>query len=143
MVESILKIYCDGGSRSNPGPAAAAYVIVDGVSIVSKGSKYLGKTTNNVAEYEAVILALQTLIKERLFRGISRVEFYLDSELVTKQLNGDYKVKNNTLRKLNAKIVDLLQLFDSQVTFNYIRREKNSMADFLVNKELDKNMNSS
>ena len=89
-----IKIYTDGGSRGNPGPAATGYVISTDGQILEEGGRYLGETTNNQAEYQAVI---QALVAAKKFKP-SEIECHLDSELVVKQLNGQYKMKNKALR---------------------------------------------
>ena len=142
-----LIIYTDGGARGNPGPAACGAVIKnDQGEIILKTSKYLGETTNNVAEYEALVLALQKakgIFKSRNRDTINRVstkrknlECYLDSELVVKQLNHEYKIKDENMQKLFIKVWNLTLDFDS-VKFAHIPREENKLADEMVNKELD------
>lgn len=128
-----LKIYTDGGARGNPGPAAFGVVVedLDG-KMVGKFSKYLGETTNNQAEYQAVHFALE---KAKEMRA-SEVEIFSDSELIVKQLNQDYKIKNEDLGKWFLKIWNLRQEI-GKVSFTHIRREKNKKADKLVNEELD------
>lgn len=142
-----LKIYTDGGARGNPGPAACGVVIKnENGEIISKTSKYIGLRTNNQAEYEALILALQKAkgifkLQKRdkavpcLYRG-KNVECYLDSELVVKHLNHQYKIKDEDLQPLFIKVWNLTLDFDS-AKFIYIPREKNKLADELVNKELN------
>ena len=142
-----LIVYTDGGARGNPGPAAGGVVIKsDTGEIILKASKYLGETTNNVAEYEALILALQKakgVFKSQSKDAINRVstksknlECYLDSELVVKQLNHEYKIKDENMQKLFIKVWNLTLDFDS-VKFTHIPREENKLADEMVNKELD------
>lgn len=130
-----LVINTDGGSRGNPGPAAIGVVIStpDGRHLESFG-EYIGDTTNNQAEYMAVVRALEEADKYRP----SRIRFLLDSELVVKQLNGQYKVKNIELQPLHAKIVQHIHSLD--VTFKHVRREYNSLADIEVNKALDQQL---
>lgn len=137
-VES-LKIFCDGGSRRNPGPAASAFVAMFGGRVVFKDSKYLGKATNNVAEYEAVVMALDWLIKDFIKGGTTpkNISFYLDSELVVKQIGGQYKVKSESMRRLYLKVKKLEQKIKVDIDYNFIRRSKNRLADCLVNKELN------
>lgn len=124
----MIKVFTDGGARGNPGPAAIGVVIG-----AKKYSKYLGRATNNQAEYQAVIFALEQAKKLKL----QELEINLDSELVCKQLNRQYKVKNANLQKLFLKAYNLSQNF-KQIKFKHIRREKNKLADKLVNQELDK-----
>ena len=134
-----LITYTDGGARGNPGPAAAGGVIKnDKGEIILKTSKYLGETTNNVAEYEALVLALQKakgIFKAQKIKD-KNLECYLDSELVVKQLNHEYKIKDENMQKLFIKVWNLTLDFDD-VKFIHIPREENKLADEMVNKELD------
>lgn len=136
MINKIV-IYSDGGARGNPGPAACAFIVQDlNGKLLHKDSKYLGETTNNFAEYQGAILALtQTLENEKDIEGV--INFYMDSELVVKQINGQYKVKEPTLQKLHKEVKELLNKISLEVVFKNIPREKNKIADSLVNKELD------
>jgi len=130
---SNLKIFGDGGSRGNPGPSAAGFVIYDGNDqILEEGGLYLGITTNNQAEYRAVKLALEKAAKYKP----SRIDFYLDSQLVVSQLNGVYKIKNAALKPVIEEVKALAAQFD-QVTFQHVRREYNKAADAQVNIILD------
>jgi ribonuclease HI len=134
-----LKIFCDGGSRGNPGPAASGFAVYKKGEVIHKGSKYLGKSTNNVAEYTAVVLALEWLSKQNT-QSIDTVSFVLDSELVTKQLNGLYKIKNENLRKLAIRIKNLETKIKTRITYTWSPRSENKVADSLVNIALDENM---
>lgn len=138
MSEKNLKIFCDGGARGNPGPAASAFVVYKDGKQFHKASKFIGKTTNNVAEYSAVIMALEWLTEEDT-KEIDTTSFVLDSELVTKQLNGLYKIKNEKLRQLVIMAKDLEKKINGRVTYTWSPRSKNKVADSLVNKELDEN----
>lgn len=135
-MEKDLIIHTDGGSRGNPGPAASAFVVKEGEKEIFKDSKFLGRQTNNFAEYNGVLLALKWLEKDN--RNNSQVNFYLDSELVVKQINGVYKVKDETLRNLFFEALNLMNRLKKKFFFKSIPREKNKEADFLVNQELDK-----
>ncbi|PJE76377.1 ribonuclease H [Candidatus Uhrbacteria bacterium CG10_big_fil_rev_8_21_14_0_10_48_16] len=128
-----VHIYTDGGSRGNPGPAASGAVIktADG-KLVAEVMKYLGKTTNNQAEYTAIVIGLERAME----LGAKTVSLFLDSELATKQLKGEYKVKNPEIAKRFLEVKNLVQQFD-RVTFTHVRREYNKEADALVNKCLD------
>lgn len=130
-----LVINTDGGSRGNPGPAAIGVVIStpDGAHLESFG-EYIGETTNNQAEYCAVVRAIEEAAKYRP----TRIRFLLDSELVVKQLNGQYKVKNADLMPLYSKIVQ--HIHNQEVTFKHVRREQNTLADIEVNKALDNHL---
>ena len=133
-------IYTDGGSRGNPGPSGAGIVFCNEEGeIFKKYSFYLGdKMTNNEAEYLAVILALKNFKK---FFGIkiakvSNIVLRSDSQLLVKQVNGEYKVKNGNIQKLFLELWNLRSEFQN-IKFRFIKREKNKEADALVNKALD------
>lgn len=130
-------IYTDGGSRGNPGPSAAAYVVLADAKIIAKGAKYLGVGTNNQAEYNGVLLAYEWLIKNVKSPNVKKINFFLDSELVVRQLNGIYKIKDANLKLLAGKIMRLHQQLGSEVSYQSVLREKNKLADSLVNESLD------
>jgi ribonuclease HI len=133
-----LKIFCDGGARGNPGPAAAAFVVEKEGKVVYKGSRFLGETTNNVAEYSAVLLAARWL-KENSDK-IKEVTFVLDSELVCKQLSRLFKIKNENLRNLYFSIKEVEKTIPTVISYTSTSREKNRLADLLVNRTLDENL---
>lgn len=130
-----LTIYSDGGSRGNPGPSASAYVIYNNrQGILESGGSYIGITSNNQAEYTAVVLALKAAQK---FAGADdAVLCNIDSLLVVNQMNGLYKIKNRELWPLNQQIRELMQGF-KEVRFQHIPRESNTVADAKVNEILD------
>jgi ribonuclease HI len=131
--EQHVIIYSDGGSRGNPGPSAAAFVItMGGDTITDSGGEYLGITTNNQAEYHGVRLGLERALK----LGIMSIEFRVDSMLVVNQLKGIYKIKNRELWPIYERINALLPQFE-RVVFKHVPRELNQQADSLVNKFLD------
>ncbi|MDD3190201.1 MAG: ribonuclease HI family protein [Candidatus Pacebacteria bacterium] len=132
-----LITFTDGGSRNNPGPAACGIVIQDeNEKNIFTGSKFLGIATNNQAEYGALVMALEKA-KELVGGKSGELKCYLDSELVVKQLNREYKVKDEKMKGLFAEVTKLCLDFD-KVEFIHIRREKNKLADKLVNEELDR-----
>ncbi|PIT90665.1 MAG: hypothetical protein COU22_00915 [Candidatus Komeilibacteria bacterium CG10_big_fil_rev_8_21_14_0_10_41_13] len=134
MLEEKIKIYTDGGARGNPGPSACGVVIKDmSGNVLARHNRYLGERTNNQAEYEGVILALEK-IKDI---GAKEIEFYLDSELVVKQLKGEYKVKDLKLQSLFVKIWNESRKY-KKITYQHVPRQQNKEADRLVNQELDK-----
>lgn len=133
-----IQIYCDGGSRGNPGFAACAFLVIKDGDIIKSQGKFLGTTTNNVAEYSAVINALQWMNKNKESMD-EDVMFYLDSELVVRQLTGVYKVKDKNLIKLFLEVKKLEKEFTGKIIFNHVLRSKNAEADLLVNKTLDEN----
>lgn len=123
----------DGGSRGNPGPGAAAAVLKNdtGTKIKQKGV-FLGNCTNNEAEYKALIMGLEMTLEE----GIQIVDCLLDSELVVKQVRGEYKIKLDHLKKLAGEVKKLEAKF-TKVTYNHVPRSQNKDADALVNEVLD------
>lgn len=134
MEQKKLTIYTDGGARGNPGPAGIGAVLKNEKGkIIAEISEYIGEATNNQAEYRAVISAIERA--KRL--GAKEIEFFLDSELVVKQLNREYKVKNKELAPLFVQIYNAVLSF-KKVSFNHVRREMNQEADALANKAMDK-----
>lgn len=137
MKESKITAYTDGGARGNPGPAAIGAVItIDGEE--KRYGEAIGKTTNNVAEYQAVIFALK---KIKLLIGKEKaksaeIEIKADTELVVKQMKGEYKIKNEGLRDYFIELWNLTQDF-KKVTFTHVLRGENRGADKLVNQALD------
>ncbi len=128
-----LTIYIDGGSRGNPGPAAAGVVIQDSTGqTIFAGGFYLGRATNNVAEYSGLLKGLHHANE----LGASDLEVVSDSELLVKQMRGEYRVKNEGLKALFGQARALLTPFKS-VRFRHVRRELNKQADKLVNQALD------
>ncbi len=144
MEKNKIVIYTDGGARGNPGHAAVGVVVVDPDVRSGAGkeySEYIGKTTNNVAEYKAVVFALK---KTKALLGGEKakkteVEIRSDSELLVSQMNGEYKVKEADLKMLYVDVRNLMTEFKG-VSFTHIPREKNSRADALVNAELDRRL---
>jgi len=131
-----LMVFSDGGARGNPGPAAAAFIVLsENGQVLAANSRYLGLRTNNQAEYEALIAALQFAATV----NAEEVICHLDSELVAKQLTGEYSVKNSELRKLWRKVQELSRCF-KKVSFISVRRTNIQIqkADALVNEALDK-----
>ena len=126
-------LFADGGSRGNPGPAASAAVLLSPHGdLLEEIGAYLGVATNNVAEWTALVLGLEAAAK----RGIRRLAVRLDSELVVKQLNGEYRVKHAGLQPLYAQARRLLREF-AEVEIRHVPRKENKLADGLVNRLLD------
>jgi ribonuclease HI len=130
-----IKLFCDGASRGNPGPASAGAVLYDAQSgaVLAEISETLGLATNNVAEYHALLLALQ----EALSLGAKKVSIFADSQLLVRQINGQYKVKHPDMKKLCGQALELLAQFESWKA-NHVPREQNSAADKLANRALDR-----
>jgi len=126
--------YTDGGSRGNPGPGAIGVVILDGKTNekLFEWGKFIGHVTNNQAEYSALIAALEKAVEMK----VNEVKCLLDSELVVKQLNKEYRVKDPNISELYQRVVILTKSFKN-ITFSHITREKNKEADKLVNEALD------
>lgn len=139
-MSKIIKVHSDGGSRGNPGPSAAGYVITENGKVIQKGSRYLGTRTNNEAEYFGVIIALEWLKENNsIIDSQSKIMFFLDSELVTRQITGKYRVKGENLKPLMVKVRNLIKDLGVECGFFSIPREKNKLADLLVNMEIDEN----
>jgi ribonuclease HI len=129
-------IHTDGGSRGNPGPAGIGVIIeTQSGEIVLEISKYIGDTTNNIAEYSALVAALEKCTDKNNASELE-LEFFLDSELVVRQLNGIYKVKDSNMRDLYTKVKELEKKF-AKTTYTHVLRENNKKADKLVNEALD------
>lgn len=136
-----LYVFCDGGARGNPGPAAIGFLVKDTKrKTLIKKSKYIGKATNNVAEYKAVIEALKWIASHQsnFSFSISSWQFFLDSQLVVNQLNGRFKIKNSNLQYLVIEIKGLEAQIKAPIFYYSISRRKNQQADQLVNQALDK-----
>lgn len=128
-----IVIYSDGGSRGNPGPSAAGFVVLNSQQeVIAEGGEYLGITTNNQAEYQGVRIGLEKAIE----LGFKKVDFKLDSMLVVNQMKGQYKIKNRELWPINERIRMLMTQFE-RVTFTHVNRQFNQLADGMVNKTLD------
>jgi ribonuclease HI len=127
------KLSTDGGARGNPGPAAYAYVLEaeDGTVLAAHGEA-IGTATNNVAEYRALVEGL----RKALELAVDEVEVVSDSELVVKQMRGEYRVKNEALQRLSVEAGRLARQL-RKVTYTAVRREHNELADRLVNEALD------
>ena len=136
MSTNEINIFTDGGSRGNPGQAAIGVYIEDlnGKTLALIG-KRLGIATNNVAEYKAVLEALDWVISSG--EQYVKINFYLDSNLVMSQLNGLFKIKNAALRELLFSAKQKETTIKSPITYKYIPREQNKKADSLVNQALD------
>lgn len=128
-------VHTDGGARGNPGNAAVGIVIEGNGKTVSEFGKKIGHTTNNVAEYTAVIEALRFFIKNNLHP--EKIDFILDSLLVVQQLKGLYKIKDSKLRTLSLTIRSLEQQVGGVMTYTSVPRTQNARADFFVNNALD------
>jgi ribonuclease HI len=136
-----LIVHTDGGARGNPGPAGAGAVVFDeSGTVLYETSAYLGKRTNNFAEYSAVVLGLE-LIARKIGKAQCKslaVTVRLDSELICKQLNNEYQIKEETLFPLYIQVHNLLVSTFPSVTFEHVPRAQNAHADKLANEAMDR-----
>ncbi len=133
MKSKKLHIYTDGGSRGNPGPSGIGVIILDSnKKKIKEIFKYIGETTNNVAEYSALVSGLEAALELKA----TDITIYLDSELLVKQLGGEYKVKDPNMKTFFDKSLGLLKKF-KEFEVKHIPREKNKDADRLVNKAIN------
>jgi probable phosphoglycerate mutase len=128
-----VKLFTDGGARGNPGPAAYGFVLedADGMVLAARGER-IGIATNNVAEYTALIEGLRAAIE----LGVPVLEVVSDSQLMVKQMTGEYKVKNEALRELSLEAGRLARQIPA-LSYRWVRREQNELADRLLNEALD------
>ena len=131
----MIKVYTDGAARGNPGHAAAGFVMFEGDKLVKKSAVYIGKATNNIAEYTAVINALRAIPKDE------EVKLHSDSRLIVNQLNGNFKVKKEHLKQLHAK-AKMLMKEKGIKKIEWVPRDTPGIVivDTLINKELDKHV---
>ena len=127
-----IEVYVDGAARGNPGPAGIGVVIKDGPKLIGEIGAYIGKSTNNIAEYMALVRGLE----EVLIRGFRSASFFSDSELLVKQLNGEYKVKHENLIPLHYHVLTLVDRM-KDFSIKHVTREKNEHADKMANKGID------
>lgn len=132
--EGYWRLFCDGASRGNPGPAGAAAILQDPAgNLQGQVSRYLGQATNNVAEYRALLLGLELALS----RGVRRLKIFSDSKLVVEQLNGRYQVRSPQLQPLWRQALSELQKFEA-CAVSHIDRHQNSAADRLANQAIDR-----
>ena len=130
------RLSTDGGARGNPGPAAYGYVLeADDGTVLAAHGEAIGVATNNVAEYRALIAGLEKAVEV----GVRELDVISDSELLVKQMKGEYRVKNEALRELSVQASRLSRQIP-RVRWNAVRREHNELADRLVNEALDREM---
>lgn len=134
-----ITIFTDGGSLNNPGPAASAFLIYKDGVLLKSSYKNLGTATNNVAEYNGLILALEELIKlsdSIRWVDVQKITAISDSQLMVNQLNGEYKIKNHDIRALADRVNALKAQIPVSIQHAHVLREKNEEADALVKKAL-------
>jgi ribonuclease HI len=140
---SDIIIFTDGGSRGNPGPAACGVFIKnEKEEVLAKIGKYLGNTTNNVAEYSAIIEGFKWVVENKDKIQMQKIYFYMDSLLAYSQLVGLYKVKNEKIREMVFDIRKFEAQIHAPIIYSHIPREKNTLADELVNIALDNQVKS-
>jgi len=130
----IFEIFSDGASRGNPGKASAGFVIYKNKTEIFAGKKFLGIATNNFAEFSALILAMEKCQELK----INKANFFLDSQLIVRQVLGEYKIRNVDLKKLFLRFQKILPDFE-KISFKHVAREKNCRADQLANQALNEN----
>jgi len=136
-MDGFINVFTDGGARGNPGPAAiGVYIHSNNKEIVGFGKK-IGVSTNNVAEYTAVIEALSWIVANKKNLNIAKIYFFLDSKLVCSQITGLYKVKDSKLRDLLLTVREKEAEVNTAIYYKHIPREQNKIADMYVNKALD------
>jgi ribonuclease HI len=127
------RLFTDGGARGNPGPAAYAYVLeADDGTVLAAHGEAIGVATNNIAEYRALVEGLRKAAQ----LSVGRLEVVADSELLVRQMRGEYRIKNETLRELAREAASLARQLE-RVEYQFVRREHNVLADRLVNEALD------
>ncbi|MBU0579440.1 ribonuclease HI family protein [Patescibacteria group bacterium] len=135
---SRLKIFTDGGARGNPGPAGIGVHVVNEQRMqVFQQSLFIGRATNNEAEYKAFLASLEWLREHTKTTTIKAVEWFLDSKLVVEQVNKNWKIKEPRLKKLAETAWETLSSLECEYKISHIRRENNQEADGLVNQALD------
>ena len=134
----VISIYTDGGARGNPGKAGVGVVVYVKDKIIFQQSKYLGVKTNNEAEYTGLICALEWLLNQKDILNIEKVNFFLDSQLVVRQMQGRYKVKALNLKGYYKRTRELIRLISLPIIFQDIPRERNKVADALANQAMDR-----
>jgi len=139
MEDFETKIFSDGGARGNPGPAGSAYVVFYKNKIIQKQKSYIGIATNNQAEYKAFLMGLNWIKDNIKNYDLNKIFFLLDSELVVKQLNNIYKVKNKIIKIYYNDASEILKTLRVDYFIKHIPRERNKVADGLVNQVIDEN----
>ena len=140
MQTKVLKIFTDGGSRGNPGSAAIGVFSQLDDKLLFRHASFIGQTTNNVAEYQALIKSIELLLPYLKQGHFDQIIWHLDSKLVVEQINKNWKIKHQHLLLLANQVWELLKAVTLPYKIIYIPREKNKKADALVNQALDENI---
>lgn len=135
--QKTISIFTDGGSRGNPGPSALGVYIEQNGKPLAEIGKRIGNTTNNFAEYSAILEALSWVEENKSKLDFTKIDFFMDSELAYSQLIGIYKIKNEGIRKFIFEIREKEVIIGVPIVYSHVRREKNTKADKLVNLALD------
>ena len=131
-----VKLFCDGGSRGNPGPGAAGFVLLgDRDEVISNGGQFFSHCTNNQAEYQSIKLG----VEEALNLKVTSLQIFMDSLLIVKQIKGEYKIKNADLKLIYENVMSNLSKFENY-SIDFVPRKYNQQADAMVNKILDENL---
>jgi ribonuclease HI len=131
----ILRVYTDGGSLNNPGKAASAYLIYKNNQLLAQEGRNIGINTNNIAEYQALIMAWEKIIElfnNKILSSVKKIEFISDSLLMVNQMLGTYRVKDEGLKKRYLRVKELEKKINIKFTYKHVLREKNTQADALV-----------
>lgn len=137
-MEKKIKIFTDGASRGNPGPAGIGIVIFNSKEdVIQTFKKYIGECTNNVAEYTALSESIKLLKNSK--EEFDEINFYSDSELMIKQITGNYRIKNKDLIRLSLEFWKEIKLLNKKFSVTHISRDKNKKADKLANQAIDEN----
>ena len=132
----IIKVFTDGASRGNPGNAGIGIAVLDeDDNLITSGKEFIGQCTNNYAEYTALIKSLDVI--KKLTKKISRILFYCDSELLVKQIKGQYRIKNKDLIKLSLRFQKAVNELNIPFEITHVSRDKNKTADKLANEAID------
>lgn len=132
------RVYSDGGSRGNPGQAGSGFVVYDGTGkIIYEKANYWGVATNNEAEYKGLWAGLKWVLENKEKRRIKEVIFYMDSELIIKQMKGEYKVKAKNLKEIFLECQEMTEKI-GEIEFEHVLRGKNEKADILANMAMDR-----
>ncbi len=136
-----IVIHTDGGSRGNPGPAASAFTVHSPQNeTLHEEKKFLGTATNNVAEYSALLMAHEWLAENAKKMDIQKADILMDSELIVKQMTGEYRIKDETLKLLASRVKSLESSLPFSVVYAHVRRAQNARADELVNAAMDEEL---
>jgi len=133
----ILSVYADGGSRGNPGPSGIGVVVKNKKGVIFQLSRYIGRATNNEAEYQGLLAALDWLLANASRGQFEKIDFYLDSKLLVNQMAGKFRVKAANLKKFYFSAKEKERQLGIKIDYHAIPRERNTQADALANEAMD------